>query len=65
MLSLEIISWMFHVSMGVGGGCFSDGGGASFLSGGTSVLVRGGRGFKRNRKMVGHPSTMGNPDTGR
>ena len=31
MLFLEIISWVFYVSRG--GGCFSDGGGASFLSG--------------------------------
>ena len=74
MLFLEIISWVFYVSR-VGGGGFSDGGGASFLSGegapwGDIGFGEGGA-VPKSCKMGGAPGTppnthtMGNPDTRR
>ena len=65
VLFLGIISWkaVSCFDGGGGGGCFSDGRGASVLVGG------GGRGFEKNRKMGRGPPcllppspTMGNPD---
>ena len=52
------------------GGCFTDGSGAPFLSGGGCPMRGYGfwwGGFEKNHKMGGGgatPSTMGNPDTG-
>ena len=71
MLFLGMISWN-GASRFNGWVCFSDGGGASFLSGGCApwgVLVLMGEVFKKNSKMGEvpppmPPPTIGNPGKG-